>query len=133
MATTVAWVEPETAPNSVQATAVVMGSPPRIWPTKLPTRSSSRSAVRPLMMVSAARMNMGTATSTLCSTPPIICCTPKGASALYPDFIVGMETFSRVIWGVAPLLTSGNEPEMWQQHLQGIIHGTNPEHEEYWG
>lgn len=58
---------------------------------------------------------------------------PKGASALYPDFIAGMETFSRVIWGVAPLLTCGNEPDMWQQHLQGIIHGTNPECEEYWG
>src|SRR5690625_3822848 len=88
MATTVAWVEPETAPNSVQATAVVMGSPPRIWPTKLPTRSSSRSAVRPLMMMSAARMNMGTATSTLCSTPPIICCTKSpGGSMLYLENI----------------------------------------------
>src|SRR5690625_30435 len=88
MATTVAWVEPETAPNSGQATAVVRGSPPRTWPTKLPTRSSRRSAVRPLMMMSAARMNMGTATSTLCSTPPIICCTKSpGGSMLYLENI----------------------------------------------
>ena len=34
MAATVAWVDPETAPNSVQLALVVIGKPPGRWPTK---------------------------------------------------------------------------------------------------
>ncbi len=72
MATTVAWVEPETAPNSAQEAAVVIGRPPRMWRVKASTRSSSRLAVWPLVRMSAANMNIGTAARTQLPTPLII-------------------------------------------------------------
>lgn len=75
MATTVAWVEPEMAPKRVQAAAVVMAMPPRMWPTKASTKSSSRLVEWPVLMMSAARMNMGTESSTWALTPAMSCCT----------------------------------------------------------
>ena len=63
MATTVAWVEPETESKSVQAMVVEIGIPPRLCPTSLTTNVSSRSATCPEVMMSAARMNRGTAVS----------------------------------------------------------------------
>ena len=74
-ATTVAWVEPETAPNRVQLAAAAMPRPPRTWPTKRITRSISRSAECPLVMMSAAKMNIGTAISEAGRMPASICCT----------------------------------------------------------
>ncbi len=81
MATTVAWVDPLRAPKSVQLTAVVIGRPPRTWPTSPITRSRSRSAAWPRVMISAARMNIGTAMSAAGLTPPIICWTSVSGSA----------------------------------------------------
>ncbi len=74
-ATTVAWVEPETAPNIVQAAAVETARPPRIWPTNFMTMSISRSADWPRVMMSAAKMNIGTAISEAGWMPASICCT----------------------------------------------------------
>ncbi|WP_129731981.1 DUF2264 domain-containing protein [Ectobacillus funiculus] len=51
----------------------------------------------------------------------------------YPDPIAGMEGFSRVLWGLVPLLAAGKESDIWDICLQGIKNGTNPSHEEYWG
>ncbi|MEH7010877.1 DUF2264 domain-containing protein [Neobacillus niacini] len=51
----------------------------------------------------------------------------------YSDDIVGMEGFSRVLWGLVPLLAGGESSEIWGLSLQGIKNGTNPSHEEYWG
>ena len=51
----------------------------------------------------------------------------------YSDSIAGMEGFSRVLWGLVPLLAGGEESEIWDDCLQGIKNGTNPSHEEYWG
>ena len=69
MATTVAWVEPDTAPNTAQDMAVVMGKPPRRCRVKASTTSSNRLAVWPLVRISAAKINMGTAASTQLPTP----------------------------------------------------------------
>ncbi|MDO5417694.1 MAG: DUF2264 domain-containing protein [Lachnospiraceae bacterium] len=54
-----------------------------------------------------------------------------------------MEGFARIIWGLGPLWAGDNRslPEELQREagdwlawcLEGIIHGTDPEHEEYWG
>ena len=74
-ATTVACVEPETAPNMVQAPAVAMASPPRRWPTKAMTRSISRFADWPRVMISAAKMNIGTAIRLAGRMPARICWT----------------------------------------------------------
>lgn len=55
----------------------------------------------------------------------------------------GMEVFARILWGLGPLWSQDNsslsarlqeEAEEWRQwYLEGIIHGTDPDHEEYWG
>ncbi|PTM59421.1 DUF2264 domain-containing protein [Desmospora activa] len=54
-------------------------------------------------------------------------------SAGYPDAIAEMEGFSRVLWGLVPLMAGGETSPLWEFHLQGIKNGTNPYHEEYWG
>ncbi|WP_391559645.1 DUF2264 domain-containing protein [Robertmurraya sp.] len=51
----------------------------------------------------------------------------------YSDSIAGMEGFSRILWGLAPLMACGETSDIWEDHLQGIKNGTNPSHEEYWG
>lgn len=58
---------------------------------------------------------------------------PEGAGAAYSDEVAGMECFSRVLWGAAPLLAHQKKPELWPRHLQGIMNGTNPNHQGYWG
>ena len=55
--------------------------------------------------------------------------------AVYPPDIAGMEGFSRVLWALVPML-AGNCPEAeryWPLWREGILHGTDPSHEEYWG
>ncbi|WP_139993253.1 DUF2264 domain-containing protein [Paenibacillus paridis] len=54
-------------------------------------------------------------------------------SASYEDAVAGMEGFSRVLWGIMPLISGGSESILWEQVIQGIINGTDPEHVEYWG
>ncbi|GJM77400.1 hypothetical protein HMSSN036_96160 [Paenibacillus macerans] len=45
-----------------------------------------------------------------------------------------MESFSRVLWGVVPHLAGGAEAaDFWEVCLKGIINGTTPTHQEYWG
>ncbi|MFF2446407.1 DUF2264 domain-containing protein [Neobacillus sp. NPDC058068] len=51
----------------------------------------------------------------------------------YSDPIAGMEGFSRVLWGLVPLITGDAESELLEICLQGIKNGTDPSHEEYWG
>ncbi|WP_179292068.1 DUF2264 domain-containing protein [Paenibacillus campinasensis] len=55
------------------------------------------------------------------------------SGASYPSVIAEMEAFSRVLWGLVPLLAGGGESELWEHVLEGIANGTDPEHEEYWG
>ena len=55
--------------------------------------------------------------------------------AVYDAGIAGMEGFSRVLWALVPML-AGKCPgaeEIWPLWREGIIHGTDPRHEEYWG
>lgn len=51
----------------------------------------------------------------------------------YGPSVAEMEGFSRVLWGVVPLLAGGGEDEIWNLCLEGIRNGTDPEHKEYWG
>lgn len=57
----------------------------------------------------------------------------RSTGAGYPVAIAEMEGFSRVLWGLVPLLMGGGESELWEIVLDGIRHGTDPAHEEYWG
>lgn len=75
-------------------------------------------------------------------TPLVDCLTPGKArlivgegSAHYPEDVAGMEGFSRALWALVPMLM-GKCPEaepFWALWKEGIIHGTDPEHPEYWG
>ncbi|MEY8357177.1 DUF2264 domain-containing protein [Lachnospiraceae bacterium 54-53] len=65
------------------------------------------------------------------------------SGAHYGEKSARMEGFSRVLWGLGPLfagdfksLSAEHREEIreWEElYRQGIIHGTDPEHEEYWG
>lgn len=64
-------------------------------------------------------------------------------AAHYGEKAARMEGFSRVLWGAGPLLATENEDLSAEQRqevtewnqicLDGLIHGTDPDHEEYWG
>jgi len=54
-------------------------------------------------------------------------------SAQYPASVAGMEGFSRLLWGLFPLLSGGSQTPLWSDFLDGIRHGTDPQHHEYWG
>jgi hypothetical protein len=55
------------------------------------------------------------------------------AGAAYDPAIAEMEGFSRVLWGLVPLLAGGGKSELWDIYLRGLENGTNPAHDEYWG
>ena len=55
--------------------------------------------------------------------------------AVYDAAIAGMEGFSRVLWALVPML-AGKCPEaepLWALWKEGILHGTDPADDEYWG
>ncbi|MCT4702214.1 DUF2264 domain-containing protein [Enterobacteriaceae bacterium H20N1] len=54
-------------------------------------------------------------------------------TAHYGQRVANMETFSRLLWGVTPLLAGGSEPEQFSFYIQAIKNGTNPQHADYWG
>lgn len=58
----------------------------------------------------------------------------SGAGAGHSDEVAGLEGFSRVLWGLVPMLAGGADNEkLWSICMEGIIHGTTPTHPEYWG
>lgn len=54
-------------------------------------------------------------------------------TAHYGQHIANMETFSRLLWGVTPLLAGGAQPAHMDFYLQAIRNGVNPAHPDYWG
>ena len=55
------------------------------------------------------------------------------ASAHYSDRTAAFEGWSRMVWGLAPLLAGGATYPKLDLHLEGLRHGTNPAHPGYWG
>ncbi len=51
----------------------------------------------------------------------------------YGAEIAKMEGFSRVLWGLFPLIHGGGNCEQWEFFIQGIRCGTDPNHPAYWG
>lgn len=52
----------------------------------------------------------------------------------YAPEVAQLEGFSRVMWGLTPLLAGGGlHNDLLSICLEGITNGTDPEHEEYWG
>jgi hypothetical protein len=56
-------------------------------------------------------------------------------SAVYSDSIAEMEAFARPLWAIVPMLAGkcARVLPLWEHWKQGIIHGTDPRHPEYWG
>lgn len=53
--------------------------------------------------------------------------------AAYSRKTIGIEGFSRVLWGLAPLFAGGGSSQLLEKHREGLINGTNPKHPDYWG
>ena len=51
---------------------------------------------------------------------------------VYSEETQGVEAFLRPLWGLGPYFTS-EEDELLAAYIQGIVAGTNPESEDYWG
>ena len=72
---------------------------------------------------------------TECMTPGKARIYVGNGSAHYGEDVSGMECWSRALWALVPML-AGKCPEaeeLWPLWQEGMIHGTDPEHEEYWG
>src|SRR5699024_8357659 len=53
--------------------------------------------------------------------------------AHYSRQVAGYEAFSRPLWGIGPLLAGGGETVIWNDYIEGLKNGTNPDHPEFWG
>lgn len=52
----------------------------------------------------------------------------------YGEKIALFEGFARILWGIAPLWCGGNDIDGFNKiYLEGIVNGTNPSHDEFWG
>ena len=72
---------------------------------------------------------------TACMTPGKARIYVGNGSAHYSEDVAGMECWSRALWALVPML-SGGCPEaeaLWPLWQEGLIHGTDPAHGEYWG
>ena len=54
-----AMAEPDTVPNSIQASTSTMARPPLTWPTKDCAQATSRLVIPPLAMIFPARIKNG--------------------------------------------------------------------------
>jgi len=54
-------------------------------------------------------------------------------AAHYPFRMAALEGFSRVLWGLAPLLAGGGSSPLTDRMVAGLAHGTDPAHPAYWG
>ncbi|MBR2602190.1 MAG: DUF2264 domain-containing protein [Clostridia bacterium] len=70
-----------------------------------------------------------------CMTPGKARIYVGNGSAHYSEDVAGMECWSRALWALVPMLTGKcSEAEaLWPLWQEGLIHGTDPEHAEYWG
>jgi len=70
-----------------------------------------------------------------CMTPGKARIYVGNGSAHYSEDVAGMECWSRALWALVPMLAGKcSEAEaLWPLWQEGLIHGTDPEHAEYWG
>lgn len=54
-------------------------------------------------------------------------------SAHYGDKIIGLEAYSRILWGIVPYMVSGKKTPLDEEILRGLRNGINPKNREYWG
>ena len=88
----------------------------------LNTRTDMQHALRALVAPLRQRFSAGGARVMLGAT-----------DANYPRSTAEMEGFARPLWGLAPLQAGGGHFDGWDEIRSGLIHGTDPNHPEYWG
>lgn len=44
-----------------------------------------------------------------------------------------LEGFARPLWGLVPLAAGGGKFDGWNTYCEGLAHGSDPQHSEYWG
>lgn len=54
-------------------------------------------------------------------------------AAHYPPRVAAFEGFSRVLWGLAPLIAGGGASPLTEKVLRGLTHGADPDHPAFWG
>ncbi len=58
---------------------------------------------------------------------------PVYYAARYSDRVIGLETFARILWGLAYVEGNNITDKIKKIALRMIANGTNPNHSEYWG
>ena len=53
--------------------------------------------------------------------------------AIFSPAAADLEGFARPLWGLVPLAAGGGDFAHWELYRQGLAHGTDPAHPEYWG
>jgi len=53
--------------------------------------------------------------------------------ASFATRVAELEGYARPLWGIVPLVAGGGTFAHWDRWVDGLAHGTDPEHEEYWG
>jgi len=53
--------------------------------------------------------------------------------ASFATRVAELEGYARPLWGIAPLVAGGGTFAHWDRWVAGLAHGTDPDHEEYWG
>ncbi|WP_198664367.1 DUF2264 domain-containing protein [Jiangella endophytica] len=89
---------------------------------RLETRAEVQDAVRALCAPAAARTSPGGARVRFGDT-----------AAHYGRAAAELEGFSRLLWGLVPLAAGGGDHDGWARVRQGLTHGPDAAHPEYWG
>lgn len=58
---------------------------------------------------------------------------PGPPGATFSGNAVYLEGFARLLWGLVPYVAGGRSYERWEEVLQGLANGVDPEHGEFWG
>ncbi|KAF4534911.1 uncharacterized protein LTHEOB_2886 [Lasiodiplodia theobromae] len=56
-----------------------------------------------------------------------------GTGTRFDETAAQGEGYARPLWGLAPLLAGGSEYAGTERWVRGLVNGTDPEHEEFWG
>jgi hypothetical protein len=72
--------------------------------------------------------------------PIVPCLSPGGARARLGSFgasfatrVAELEGYARPLWGIVPLVAGGGSFAHWDRWVAGLAHGTDPDHEDFWG
>jgi hypothetical protein len=54
-------------------------------------------------------------------------------AARFDEVAAELEGFARPLWGLVPLAAGGGTTDAWEMVREGLAHGSDPAHPEYWG